>query len=154
MFLSFVDGKISKTIRLNLRGSSYCTPIDSKNTYFCLIILEKLPTFWTFVAWSNKQIDFFSRFLFCCDISLIFLSISVCLLIAVFRSLQQSHSFTVVFCDKAVPQTGLSHRARKNKSCKIPFKIWLAILRVTSYSLKWILNVIQDIFVQLTVHNW
>ena len=87
--------------------------------------------------------DFYSDALI---FSLIFLSISVCLLIAVFRSLQQSHSSTVVFCDKAVPQTSLSYGDRKNKRYKIPFKIWLAILRVTSYSLEWtFVNVIQDI---------
>lgn len=125
-------------MKRNSRVNSHCTPIDSKKTDICLldiqlsIILkrnfqpsEQLP-----FDPRSKSI-FFSRFLFCCDISLIFLSISFCLLITVSRSLQQSHSSTVVFCDKAVPQTSLLHRDRKNKGNKIPLKIWPAILRVT-----------------------
>ena len=104
-----------------------------------MIILESILTFWTLVAWSNKQID-------------LFFEISILLRyradFPVFRSLQQSHSSTVVFCDKAAfPQTSLSHRDSKDKRYKIPFRIWLVILGLTccKHSLKWILNAIQDI---------
>ena len=114
-----------------------------------MIILESILTFWTLVAWSNKQID-------------LFFEISILLRyradFPVFRSLQQSHSSTVVFCDidkAAFPQTSLSHRDSKDKRYKIPFRIWLVILGLTccKHSLKWILNAIQDIiliFVQLS----
>ena len=46
MLLSFVMERYQRQLdEIHLEVASYCTPIDSKKTYVCLMNIQKLPTF-------------------------------------------------------------------------------------------------------------
>lgn len=85
--------------------------------------MNVLPSEQLVFVWRSKLI-FFSRSLFCCEISF-------CLLISVFRSLQMGQLGVV---GKA-PQTSSSKKEGKNKRHKIPLKIRTAILSSLEFSL-------------------
>lgn len=125
-----------------LNCSSYSLHFDSKKRWFLIFTILKmnvLPSEQLAFAPRSMSI-FFSRFLFCCEISF-------CLLISVFRSLQMGQLGEV----GRAPQTSTSKKEGKNKRHKIPLKIRTAILSSFDFSLNSIWSTVYFTFMQLTL---